>query len=121
MDNKPTDSDSSVMAVANDSLLAVLAPVLDWYQSDEQPAREPLDILRDIVNDLQSDRAEVMALRAQIGKPPEGSHPDERWPRSATWHEERRAWLIEVERLKAALSSANASVLAHADTKSPTP
>lgn len=88
-------------------LLAVLKPVLDWYQSDEEDARPPLEVLRDIVADLQTDRAEVLALRAQIGKPPEGSHPHEQWPRSATWHEERRAWLIEVERLKAALSSAN--------------
>ena len=60
------------------------------------------------MDDLQSDRADSLALRAQIGKPPEGSHPDEQWPRSATWHEERRAWSIEAERLKAVISSQNA-------------
>ena len=42
-------------------LLAVLEPVIDWYQSDEHPKREPLDILRDIVADLQSDRSEALA------------------------------------------------------------
>jgi hypothetical protein len=48
------------------ALLAVLEPVLDWYQSDEHPAREPLDILSDIVDDLQSDRkAALIASSAE--------------------------------------------------------
>ena len=47
-------------------LLAVLEPVLDWYQSDEHPERDPLDILRDIVADLQSDRADLLTLRTPI-------------------------------------------------------
>ena len=37
-------------------LLAVLEPVIDWYQTDEHPERDPLEMLRDIVADLQSDR-----------------------------------------------------------------
>lgn len=59
-------------------LLAVLEPVLDWYQSDEHPEREPLEILRDIVADLQSDRqaalvassaaSDALALCHQIEK-----------------------------------------------------
>lgn len=88
-------------------IYTILVPVLDWYQSEEEDARPPLEILQDIVDDLQSDRADLLALRAQIGKPPEGSHSDEQWPRSATWHEEWRAWSIEVERLKAVISSQN--------------
>lgn len=84
----------------NQDLQAIIQPVIDWYQSDEEEARPLLDILKDIVTDMQSDRAEVLALRAQIGKPPEGSHPDEQFPRSATWHEERLSWASEVEKLK---------------------
>lgn len=105
MSESESNSESRVKAVLNDDLLAVLAPVLDWYQSDEHPEREPLDILRDIVADLQSDRADSLALRAQIGKPPEGSHPDEQYPRSQTWHEERRAWTMESERQKTLLAN----------------
>lgn len=45
-------------------LLAALGPVLDWYQSDEHPPREPLDIIRDIVDDLQSDRKAALAISA---------------------------------------------------------
>ena len=54
MPESESNSESRVKAVLNDDLLAVLAPVLDWYQSDEHPEREPQDILRDIVADLQS-------------------------------------------------------------------
>lgn len=71
MSKSESTPESRVKAVLNDDLLAVLAPVLDWYQSDEHPDREPLDILRDIVTDLQSDRADSIALgkvRAAIGE-----------------------------------------------------
>lgn len=49
--------------VGSDALLAALKPVIDWYQSDEQPPRNPIDIIRDIVEDLQSDRADCLRLR----------------------------------------------------------
>lgn len=53
---QPVAEAESLVGVAMHDLLAVLAPVLDWYQSDEESARPPMDILRDIVDDLQSDR-----------------------------------------------------------------
>ena len=59
----PTEN---VVGVASHDLLAVLEPVLDWYQSDEHPERPPLEIIRDIVADLQSDRAELLAIHAKI-------------------------------------------------------
>ena len=40
--------------------------MLDWYQSDEQPERAPLDILRDIVEDLQSDRKAALEASGVI-------------------------------------------------------
>lgn len=47
-------------------LLACLAPVIDWYQPDDQPPRDPLDIVRDIVADLQDDRAASIRFRAAL-------------------------------------------------------
>ncbi len=38
------------------ALFAAIGPVMDWYQSDEHPDRDPLEIISDIVSDLQSDR-----------------------------------------------------------------
>lgn len=40
-----------------------LAPVLDWYQSDEHPGRNTVDIVADVVEDLQTDRAAVLAAQ----------------------------------------------------------
>lgn len=39
-----------------------LAPVIDWYQSDEHPGRNTVDIVRDVVSDLQEDRAASLLL-----------------------------------------------------------
>ena len=51
-----------------------LDPVIDWYQSDEHPGRNTVDIVRDVVADLQGDRAAslllakiVMAVRKHSG------------------------------------------------------
>ena len=66
MSDLDSNSESRVKAVLNDDLLAVLGPVIDWYQSDEHPEREPLDIIRDIVADLQSDRAENLRYRPAL-------------------------------------------------------
>lgn len=43
---------------------------------------------------------EIIRLRALIGEPPEGSHPDEALPRSVTWHKERQNWISEVDQLR---------------------
>lgn len=56
MPQDPIEPDSS-------TLLAVLAPVLDWYQPDDQPQRPLLDIVRDVVSDLQSDRKDALAYK----------------------------------------------------------
>lgn len=52
----------------------------------------------------EKDR-ELEELRALIGVPPVGSHPDEWKPRAATWHQERRNWIQEVEHLQQELDS----------------
>lgn len=65
---KPTDpvSPSSEKSdkIDRDELLGALGPVLDWYQSDEEPDRDVLDIVRDAVADLIADRRAVLALQA---------------------------------------------------------
>lgn len=43
---------------------------------------------------------QVDQLRAEIGSPPEGSHPHEAKPRGETWHAERANWTSEVEQLR---------------------
>lgn len=40
-----------------------LGPVIDWYQSDEIPGLNTVEIVRDVVSDLQEDRA--ACLKAQ--------------------------------------------------------
>lgn len=37
-----------------------LAPVIDWYQPDDQPERPFFSILNEMVSDLQEDRAELL-------------------------------------------------------------
>lgn len=39
-------------------------------------------------------------LRALIGEPMEGTHPDEWMPRATTWHRERLNWIKEVCQLR---------------------
>jgi len=56
-----------------------------------------------VSGELMRCQAELAELRAQIGKAPEGSHPDEQLPYAATWHDERRNWRAEVLRLEAEL------------------
>ena len=43
-----------------DAIREALEPVLHWYQSDEHPDRSTAEIVRDIVADLQRDRAAVV-------------------------------------------------------------
>ena len=82
-------------AILNDDLLAVLAPVLHWYQSDEHPERTPLDILRDIVADLQSDRAAALAGAAdkrRLDWIAENLTTNEGLAPGGYWHRSRIAW-----------------------------
>jgi len=45
-------------------------------------------------------RMQLVAVREEIGQPPEGFHPDEAKPRAATWHQERANWRQEVGQLR---------------------
>jgi len=51
---------SATPPAAVDGLVRALQPVLDWYQSDEHEERPLVDIIRDVVADLQSDRVEAL-------------------------------------------------------------
>lgn len=53
---------STPAAPTDTALREAVEPVLHWYQSDEHDNRPLIDIVRDIVADLQSDRKD--ALRA---------------------------------------------------------
>jgi len=64
MSDTPTPKEAAESGLSRHDLLAVLEPVLDWYQSDERDPREPLDILSDIVDDIQTDRTENIRLRS---------------------------------------------------------
>ena len=52
----------TVRKLCNELLAArrQVGPVLDWYQPDDQPARPFEGILKDMVADLQTDRAELL-------------------------------------------------------------
>jgi len=49
-----------------EALRGEVAPVRHWYESDEHPPRPDAEVLKDIVADLQSDRAENLKLRARV-------------------------------------------------------
>ncbi len=49
-----------------DATRDALAPVLDWYQSDEHEPRPTEDIVADAVADLVSDRDEVLRLAKEV-------------------------------------------------------
>ena len=61
---KATDQARDILAVIRerevDAIREALEPVLHWYQSDEHPDRSTAEIVRDIVADLQRDRAAVV-------------------------------------------------------------
>ncbi len=40
-----------------------LSPVLDWYQSDEVPGRNTVEIVTDVVSDLREDRAALLNVQ----------------------------------------------------------
>ena len=43
-----------------------LAPVMDWYQSDEEPPRPLADIARDAIDDLLEDRQDALRCRRAV-------------------------------------------------------
>lgn len=91
--SKPEDAEQpSAEGLSSSVLLAVLEPVLEWYQSDEHEPREPLDILRDIVIDLQTDRAENLKSAAKlanyrrfVGKLATAKNKNEAWGIAKCW------------------------------------
>lgn len=46
----------------SDEIRKALAPVMDWYQSDECDPRPLADIVGDVVADLQEDRTQALLL-----------------------------------------------------------
>ena len=84
-------------------LFAVLSPVMDWYQSDEEDARPPLDIIRDIVADLQTDLAVALVASSVACEALKLCHQIERCGCS----EELTKASIMVSNLRVKLASAN--------------
>jgi hypothetical protein len=75
----PWDDEPSVAALSSapvapvgEGLREALEPVRHWYESDEHEPRADIEIVRDIVADLQHDRAENLSLRkdARATQPP---------------------------------------------------
>ena len=56
----------TAQAAELEALRRDVAPVRHWYESDEHPPRPDAEVLKDIVADLQSDRAENLKLRARV-------------------------------------------------------
>lgn len=52
-----------------------IAPVLDWYQPDEEADRPLHEIITDIVEDLEEDRADCLRMRRIAGEAVHG--PDQ--------------------------------------------
>lgn len=50
------------------SIAAALEPVRHWYESADHEPRDTVDILKVVVTDLQSDRRDVLAMRAALLK-----------------------------------------------------
>jgi hypothetical protein len=58
------------------------------------------DACRELSERATRSALEAADLKAAIGQPPIGSHPDEANPRAATWHAERLNWIAEVDGLR---------------------
>ncbi len=69
--------------------------------------RNQLEITSRLLVNVRRERDE---LKAQIGTPPVGSHPDEAKPRNATWHKERQSWANEVEAMRTHISKIEAQL-----------
>jgi len=94
-------------ALPASDLFAVLQPVLDWYQSDEAEARPPLDIIRDTVADLQTDRRSALVASSASRDALELCHQIERCGCS----EELTKASIMASDLRAKLASANVEAI----------
>lgn len=56
----------TAQAAELEALRGEVEPVRHWYESDEHSPRSDVEVLKDIVADLQSDRAENLKLRARV-------------------------------------------------------
>ena len=56
----------AAQAAELEALRGEVEPVRHWYESDEHSPRSDVEVLKDIVADLQSDRAENLKLRARV-------------------------------------------------------
>lgn len=97
------DTPKDPLPLPASDLFAVLLPVMDWYQSDEADARPPLDIIRDIVADLQTDRAAALVASSAARDALELCHQIERCGCS----EDLTKASIMASALRAKLASAN--------------
>jgi hypothetical protein len=59
-----------------------------------------LEKVDQLESDLLATTEELRRLQNLIGRPPEGSHPDEMQPRDSTWHMERQNHLRSAETLR---------------------
>ncbi len=89
-------------AISSKDFFAVLAPVMGWYQSDEHPPRDVLEILRDVVDDLRADRKAALAASSAATDALELCHQIERCGCS----EELTKASIMASRLREKLASA---------------
>lgn len=62
----------AAQAAELEALRGEVEPVRHWYESDEHSPRSDVEVLKDIVADLQSDRAENLKLRARVAALEEG-------------------------------------------------
>jgi len=82
------------------AIINELEPVLDWYQPDELPPRGTVVVLRDVVADLQADRAEVIKLRClllEFAKQKLGSEME--YPMNADWQGGFETMVLKARRL----------------------
>jgi len=79
---------------------------------------EEIERLNDLVDGA---KVTIAALRAEIGSPAVGSHPDEAKPRAKTWHAERANWIKETAGLRRQLAKAESPKATRSSSKKPAP
>ena len=62
----PVEAGLTAQSAELEALRGEVEPVRHWYESDEHSPRSDVEVLKDIVADLQSDRAENLKLRARV-------------------------------------------------------
>lgn len=85
-----------------------------WYVEECRVLKAALDGLQHPYIESRKRMAaletELDKLRAQIGTPPDGSHPDEQIPRAGTWHQERLNWISEIETARAYIAKCETQI-----------